>query len=161
MAADLPADLPADAGVVDLTFRRVLAAPRAAVWAAWTEAARFARWFGPHGTALDPCEVDACVGGRLFFCHRHATIEPVWVLGRFLVVDPMHRLVLIVGFAGPDGAPRPRDGFNDSGRIEVRLDDEGAGTVMTVRHTGLASDQGESEGWRQSFERLEALLAGR
>lgn len=67
-----PRPLPAtpDPGVVDLTFRRQLAAPRTAVWAAWTEADRFARWFGPHGSTMDPCELDARVGGRMFFCHR-------------------------------------------------------------------------------------------
>ena len=153
------ADLPADAGVVDLTFRRRLPAPRAAVWAAWTEADRFSRWFGPHGATMDPCELDPRVGGRLFFCHRGEPFGEVWVLGEFLVVDAPRRLVMQFGFADPEGRERPREGFADTSRCEVILEDDGDGTAMTVHHTGLSVDQGESEGWRQTLERLAGFLS--
>lgn len=155
------ADLPATAGVVDLTFRREYAASRDIVWAAWTEAGRFARWFGPHGATMEPCELDVRPGGRIFFCHRHAAFGEVWVRGEYLVVEAPRRLVLLFGFSDPTGAAVDRDGFATSTRVEVLLEprDEG-GTAMTVRHTGLAVDQGETEGWRQGFERLETLLAG-
>jgi uncharacterized protein YndB with AHSA1/START domain len=153
------ADLPADAGVVDLTFRREYAAPRARVWAAWTDPAHFARWFGPHGATMDPCTLDVRPGGRIFFCHRHRDFGDVWVHGEYLVVDAPRRLVLLFGFANPDGSPGHRDGFAESSRVEVILDEHDGGTAMTVRHTGLAVDQGESEGWRQGLERLDALLA--
>lgn len=155
----LTADLPASAGVVDLTFRRVLAAPRAVVWAAWTEAGCFSQWFGPHGATMDPCELDVRVGGRLFFCHRHKEFGEVWVRGEFLAVEAPRRLVMQFGFADPDGNERPREGFADASRCEVILEEDGDGTAMTVHHTGLAVDQGESEGWRQSLERLDTYLA--
>jgi uncharacterized protein YndB with AHSA1/START domain len=145
-------------GVVDLSFRRLLPAPRAQVWAAWTEAARFAQWFGPHGSRVDPCEVDARVGGRLFFCHRHLDYPDVWVLGEYTEVVPLERLAFTVGFADPDGRPRARDNFAEQSRIEVVLRDHDAGTEMRIRHTGLSSDQGESVGWRQSLERLDSLF---
>jgi uncharacterized protein YndB with AHSA1/START domain len=153
------ADLPATAGVVDLAFRRLLKAPRATVWAAWTEPARFARWFGPHGATMDPCELDVRAGGRIFFCHRHADFGAVWVHGEFVAVEAPRRLVMTFGFANPDGSPGHREGFADVSRVEVILDEAGAGTAMTIRHTGLSRDQGESEGWKQGLERLDAFLA--
>ena len=131
---------PATPGVVDLAFRRVLAAPRDRVWAAWTDPARFARWFGPHDATMDPCELDVRPGGRLFFCHRHAEFGEVWV--------------------GEHGHAKAREGFAESSRVEVILEELADGTTaMTVRHTGLARDQGETEGWRQGFERLDAFLS--
>jgi uncharacterized protein YndB with AHSA1/START domain len=146
-------------GVVDLSFRRVLKAPREVVWAAWTEPARFAQWFGPHGATMEPCELDVRPGGALFFCHRHAAFGEVWVRGEYVVVEPPHRLVLTFGFANPDGSPGQREGFNDPTRVEIILDEADGGTAMTIRHTGLSRDQGESEGWKQGFERLDTLLS--
>ena len=145
-------------GAVVLSFRRLLRAPRARVWAAWTDAAQFAQWFGPHGTVLDPCELDARVGGRLFFRHVHADQPEVWVLGEFTEVWPMERLAFLVGFADAQGRPRPREEFAEHGLIEVGLGDHPAGTELRIRHTGLHSDQGEGIGWRQSLERLESLF---
>jgi uncharacterized protein YndB with AHSA1/START domain len=154
------ADPTATSGVVDLTFRREYATPRAVVWAAWTEAERFSRWFGPHGATMDPCELDLRPGGRIFFCHRHAEFGEVWVNGEYLVVDAPHRLVLVFGFANEQGASVLREGFAESSRVEVILDATASGgTAMTVRHTGLSRDQGESEGWKQGFERLDTLLS--
>lgn len=152
-------DLIAAHGAVDLSFRRVLPVARTRVWAAWTEAERFSRWFGPHGTTIDPCEIDARVGGTLFFCHRHADIPAVWVRGEFIEVEAPSRLVFLVGFADPDGNPLGRTGFASESRIEITLQPHAVGTEMRVRHTGLTSDQGEGIGWRQSLERLDTLLS--
>ena len=150
---------PVSTGVVDLMFRRIYAASPARVWAAWTDPARFARWFGPHDATMDPCELDVRPGGRLFFCHRHPAFGEVWVRGAYLVVEPPVRLVLAFEFADAAGHSQSREGFAGSSRVEVSLEPDGEGTAMTVRHTGLARDQGETEGWRQGFERLDTLLS--
>ncbi len=154
-------DLIASAGVVDLAFRRLLPVPRERVWAAWTDAAMFAQWFGPHGTVVDPCELDVRPGGRLFFRHIHSDYPAVWVLGEYAEVDAPSRLVMLVGFGDADGNPSPRDGFANRTRIEITLHDHADGTEMRVRHTGLSSDQGEGQGWRESLERLDTLLSPR
>ena len=154
------ADLPPTAGVVDLTFRRVLKAPIAVAWAAWADPSRFAAWFGPHGATMEPCELDVRPGGRIFFCHRHPEFGEVWVRGEYVAVEPPRRLVMLFGFADEHGEPQPRAGFAATSRVEVILEaTDDATTAMTVRHTGLSRDQGETEGWRQGFERLDALLA--
>ena len=150
-------------GAAALSFHRLLAAPRRIVWAAWTEAERFRRWFGPHGSTMDPCELDARAGGRVYFCHHLDGHDPVWVLGRFLDVEAPRRLVFEFGFSDADGAPRPREDFAERSFVEVVLEeatlaDGRPGTSMHVRHTGLTRDQGEGEGWRQGLERLDALL---
>ena len=102
---------PVSTGVVDLVFRRTYAASPARVWAAWTDPARFARWFGPHDATMDPCELDVRPGGRLFFCHRHPAFGEVWVRGAYLVVEPPVRLVLAFEFADAAGHSQSREGF--------------------------------------------------
>lgn len=36
------------------------------VWQAWTDAEVLRKWWGPDGTTVDECEIDASVGGRVF-----------------------------------------------------------------------------------------------
>ena len=80
--------------------------------------------------------------------------------GEYVAVEPPRRLVMLFGFADEHGEPQPRAGFAATSRVEVILEaTDDATTAMTVRHTGLSRDQGETEGWRQGFERLDALLA--
>ena len=154
------ADLPPTAGVVDLTFRRVLKAPIANAWAAWADPSRFAAWFGPHGATMEPCELDVRPGGGGRRRSGHPEFGEVWVRGEYVAVEPPRRLVMLFGFADEHGEPQPRAGFAATSRVEVILEaTDDATTAMTVRHTGLSRDQGETEGWRQGFERLDALLA--
>ena len=55
--------LPADNDRV-LVITRVLNAPRALVWRAFSDPAHLSRWWGPHGFTNPVCELDFRVGGR-------------------------------------------------------------------------------------------------
>ncbi len=143
-----------------LVITRVFDAPREAVFEAWTRAEHFARWFGPHGTTLPVCEVDARPGGALRFLHRHANGEDVWVRGVYLEVVAPERLVIATAFTDPDGNDAERPGFGRESRITVTFAEEGGGTRLTMRQTGLVADQGEGEGWMETMDRLAEFLAG-
>jgi uncharacterized protein YndB with AHSA1/START domain len=79
------------------------------------------------------------------------------VRGTFVEVDPPRRLVLTWGWEAP-GDPTPPG----ASRVEVDLVPDGDGTLLTLRHTGLASEAivGHAEGWDQFLPALPEAIAG-
>jgi uncharacterized protein YndB with AHSA1/START domain len=53
-----------------LTLKRRFKAPPAKIYAAWTDAAELARWFGPAKVTVVRAEADARVGGRYSIAMR-------------------------------------------------------------------------------------------
>ena len=104
---------------------------------------------------------DVRPGGHLHFCHHLGDHPEVWVRGIYHEVAVPTLLSFSVGFADPQGNPRPRPGFGEHSLITVRFRDLGERTEVIVRHSGLRTDQGEGNGWRQSLERLGTLLSTR
>ena len=49
----------------EVTLTRIIDAPRALVWAAWTEPRHMAQWWGPHHFTNPVCEMDVRSGGKL------------------------------------------------------------------------------------------------
>jgi uncharacterized protein YndB with AHSA1/START domain len=137
-----------------LVMSRVYQAPRALVFRAWTEAEHFAQWFGPRGTTLPFCELDARPGGSLHFLHRHADIGDVWVAGEFHEVAPPERLAFGTWFSDATGARVERPGFGLESTITVTFHEHPDGTRVSIHQTGLLADQGEGEGWRETLDRL-------
>lgn len=142
----------------DLVITRVVAAPRDVVFRMWTEEEHFAKWWAPHGATVPYCRLDVRPGGKLLFCHRFDTGE-TWVGGTYLTVEAPSRLAFTSHFADADGNPVERPGFPAEMTIDVTFQDHAGGTRITARHTGLERDQGEIQGWTETLERLDALLA--
>src|SRR4051812_13099739 len=76
----------------ELTITRLLDAPRALVFAAWTEPARLAEWFGPRGFSIPSFEMDLRAGGAYRFCMRSPAGVDHWVRGVYREVVPPERL---------------------------------------------------------------------
>src|SRR4029079_8753997 len=49
----------------EVTLTRIIDAPRALVWAAWTEPEHMAPWWGPHRFTTPVCEMDVRPGGKM------------------------------------------------------------------------------------------------
>lgn len=144
----------------DLVLVRSFQAPRDLVYRAWTEEEHFARWWGPDGSTLPFCTLDVRPGGILHFCHHFADYPDVWVRGEYQEVAPPERISFACWFSDPDGNRQDRPGFPAEMRIAVEFEEIGGGTRVTMRQAGLVEDQGEVQGWTESLDRLEALLAG-
>lgn len=144
---------------VVLLVERTFDAPREAVFRAWTEPERLARWFGPHGSTIPFCEMDVRPGGVLRFCHRFPGGEDVWARGVYEEVDAPGRLVFTASFSDEQGNVVERPGFAFQTRIAVTFVERDGGTHVTMRQTGLPADQGERQGWIEAFERLARHLA--
>lgn len=151
--------------------------PRELVFEVWTQAAHFARWFGPHGVEVPYCEMDARPGGAIRFQHRFPTGESVSIRGVFDEVVPPARLRFTVTFVDADDQPTAPPQVPDwpigahivmtvelhatprgtrmtvSQRVAER---EHAGKPAVVRHRDMAG-----QGWRQTAERLTEYLERR
>lgn len=143
----------------DLVLTRSFHAPRELVFRAWTRAEHFAQWFGPAGSTLPFCTLDARPGGILHYCHRFADYPDVWIGGVFETVAPPERLVFTCFFSDASGARVPREGYPAEMRMDVSFADEDGSTRVVIRQSGLPGDHGEVQGWTEGLDRLEALLA--
>lgn len=155
----------------ELEITRVFEAPRELVWRAWTEAELFKRWFGPKGYTIPHCTIDLRVGGKYVYCMRSMEGQDFWVTGTYRVIQPVERLVNTDSFADAKGNVVPSSHYGMEGLplemlVTIKLEAQGKRTKMTMRHEGLTAGphrEMAGEGWRQSFEKLAAVLreAGR
>jgi uncharacterized protein YndB with AHSA1/START domain len=148
-------------GGVELVVTRHIRAPRALVFEAWTQPAHLERWFAPNDMSVTGVEVDARPGGRFRFCHRHPDWkEPFWVTCEYVTVEPPSRLIYRQSFSDEEGNAAHKPGFAIESAIDVTFEERDGGTQITVRHTGLAKEQGERQGWTEMLDRLVVMLEG-
>lgn len=158
----------------DLTFVRILNAPRETVWQAWTDPKLVAQWWGPNGVTNPVCEIDARVGGLLHIVMQAGEeMGPAkgmkWPMkGIFTeVVEPERLVFKSSAFSTAD----EKDAALET-TTEVSFTEDGVGTKMTV-HTfvtktnpgangGFPSAEqmiaGMEAGWSQQFDKLEKFL---
>ncbi len=133
---------------------RQLAAPRAAVYRAWSEADLFRQWWVPQsfGMTLLSCEMDVRTGGayRLVFEHPQSS-EPMAFFGTYQDVVPGERIVWT-------------NEESDSGQVTtVTFEDRDGGTFLTI-HDRYASKEaldaeiGASEGMNETLDQLDAFV---
>lgn len=79
------------------------AAPRGAVWKAFTEPERPRRWRGPKGFTVERCTVDLRPGGAFHYGLRSPDGAPMW--GRFVYreTEAPRRAVHVVSFSDEKG----------------------------------------------------------
>lgn len=147
---------------LDLTLERVIRAPRAAVWEAWTDPARFAQWWLPAPTLCKVDRLEVRPGGAMvtrmsddgetFVPHMDAS---------FLLVEELERIVFTNVI---DGSWRPVIPMPVSMTAEITLGDHPDGTDyrVIVRHGDPAArarheELGFFDGWGLVTAQLTAL----
>ena len=141
----------------EVTIRRVLDAPREAVWRAWTQPEQLAAWWGPSGWSTPPENVtlDLRPGGTL----RITSVSdedgaPMTTVGTFSEVDEPERLAF-------DEASE--DSWHEGASSTVSFTDLGDGrTEMVLRSTIHTTDEmivHAEAGMNGSVDRLAELLA--
>jgi uncharacterized protein YndB with AHSA1/START domain len=135
-----------------LVIDRVLNASPDRVFAAWTNTAELAQWYGPEGMTCEVFENDLTPGGRYALVMRSSEGE-YHLSGAYEEIDSPRRLVMTWKWKTSD----------DTTRVVIELKPEGNGTHLRVTHTGFAeAEQASShnEGWSSSLNELERYLAG-
>ena len=159
----------------DAVFRisHVFKAPRAKVWAAWTQPDELARWFGPKGCDTTLIEYDLRPGGAWFARMDMQGAPPMY--GRFIFreVDAPSRLQWVHGFSDEAGnrirAPFPGSAWPLEMLTTVTFADHAGGTQVTLTFEPLDASEDERDtfianldsmqgGWSGSFQQLDELL---
>jgi uncharacterized protein YndB with AHSA1/START domain len=102
-------------------------------------------WMGEYAL-LEPR-----AGGRF-----EVDVKGAPVRGRFLHLDPPHRLVISWGYSGSPQLPP------GASTVEVRLTAQGDGTLVELEHRDLPSDErpGHDSGWNHYLARLAITARG-
>jgi uncharacterized protein YndB with AHSA1/START domain len=149
---------------LDLTLARVIKAPRAAVWRAWTDPASFAQWWVPAPAKCKVVEMDLRPGGAFvtqisedggaFVPHMNAC---------FLAVDERERIVFTNALTG---GWRPAEQPFITAIITLRDHPLGTDYFAHVMHKNAADrdmheELGFNDGWGTVVEQLATLVERR
>jgi uncharacterized protein YndB with AHSA1/START domain len=140
---------------LELVVTRTFDAPARLVFAAWTTAELFARWWVPKSCPVQllSCEMEARVGGRyrLVFGHEGNTME---FFGTYLDVTPCSRL----SWTNEEG--------DEGGAVTTVTFEEKDGKTLLVMHDRYPSKaaldeaiaSGATSGVPETFEQLAEVL---
>lgn len=151
-------DFPADR---ELSLTRLIDAPRAALFRAWTDPEILKQWFCPKPWTVSRAELDARPGGASVIVMNGPNGEVFPNRGVYLEVVEDERIVFTDAFA---------DAWEPSEKPFmvgiVTFEDEGGKTRYTarVRHWTVADREahekmGFHDGWAKATDQLEALVA--
>jgi uncharacterized protein YndB with AHSA1/START domain len=164
-SAPSPAPVPTESQV---HIERVLDAPPALVFSAWTDRAHMERWYAPNGCIVRFLEMDVRVGGTIRSVIANPHHGECWCRGIYREVVPGQRLVFTMGITDAQGRPvEPKDVGMDpewprETVVTVTFEPHGRGTKVTLDQTVAASTAqrtGALPSWLQMFDRLAEVLA--
>jgi uncharacterized protein YndB with AHSA1/START domain len=144
----------------DLTITRLIDAPPARLFAAWTQPALLARWFAPKPWGVARASLDPRPGGEFLVVMRGPDGTEMPCPGVFLDVIPDRRIVMTDAYtAGWRPSMKP---FLTT---VITLEDQGGRTryVAQARHWSVADREahekmGFETGWSQCLDQLVELL---
>jgi uncharacterized protein YndB with AHSA1/START domain len=140
----------------ELVITRDLDAPRARVFAAWTDISQAAVWWVPGGCTLLDCAMELRVGGTWRRRLRGPDGGIITKHGVYREIVPPERLVFTYNTEYPDGS------IDGETVVTITLAETGGRTRLTLRHANFASEQlatFHQGGWTTALESLEGYLA--
>lgn len=152
----------------DVVIERIFNANLKSVWAMWTEADNFKKWYGPEGASIPTAEMHVEVGGKRLICMEMNTPNgpmQMWFAGEYLKVDAMTHLSYTEAMSDKDGnvmSPSDMgmpDGSPDTTTVRVDLTDMGESTKMVLTHEGVPADSPGASGWNMAIDKLEKLVS--
>jgi uncharacterized protein YndB with AHSA1/START domain len=145
-----------------LTQTRVIRAPRARVYEAWTDPEILKQWFGPTALRIPDVSLDVRVGGayRIEFAPRAVAdgdacgSQNTAAFGHYTKIVPNELLQFTWSSNWQPG---------EDSLVTVSLKDAADGTEITILHENFnteASRDGHNQGWMGSLDKLASLLEG-
>ncbi|HZX86227.1 MAG TPA: SRPBCC family protein [Reyranella sp.] len=144
----------------ELVLTRLINAPRAKVYRAWTDPELLKQWFAPKPYTTPIVEIDVRPGGSAYFVMRDPDGKDLPNRGVYLEVVPNEKLVSTDAYVK---AWEPSE--KPFMTLILTFEDEGGKTRYTarVRHWTVADREahekmGFHEGWGLCTDQLEALV---
>jgi uncharacterized protein YndB with AHSA1/START domain len=139
-----------------LVMTRIVDAPPALVFQAWTEPERIKHWWGPRGYTTVSCEMDLRPGGAWRVRSRSAKGVEVAERGVFREIGVGERLVFTHAWEDAEGKP----GLETL--VTLTFEDHDGKTKLTLHQAvfdTVEDRDGHAEGWGESLDMLAEYLA--
>jgi len=141
-----------------VVLERRLPAPPELIWPLWTEPIHFAAWYGPLGATVTVHTMDAWVGGERRVSMRMPTPGGERVMhfaGIHLEVEQPRRLSYTEAMVDAvDAHPT-----GSSTEVRLVLEPNGAGTLLTLTHLGIAAGSPGEAGWSMALDKLKQAVS--
>jgi uncharacterized protein YndB with AHSA1/START domain len=148
----------------DLVISRIIKAPRAAIWRAWTDRRSFEQWWVPAPARCRVVEMDVCPGGALTteISENGGAFTP-HLSACFLVATEPERIVFTNALVG---GWRPAEQPFMTAIITLGDHPQGTNYAAHVMHKNDADrkmhhELGFFDGWGTVIEQLARLVEGR
>jgi uncharacterized protein YndB with AHSA1/START domain len=139
-----------------LQIKRFINAPRARVYAAWTDPAQLKEWWGPESVRTRNFAADVRVGGKYRWDLINQEDEEMSVFGEYRELVPEKKIVFTWKWDDDDVWE------NRNSVVTVELFDAAGGTELHLRHEQLPSTESRdrhNEGWNSVLNRLEKFFS--
>lgn len=137
-----------------LRLSRTFKAPRARVFAAFTEPEVLKQWWGPPGVSCQVCEIDLREGGA-YYLEMQGPESVHKLSGVYREVRPPERLAYTWSWETGETA-------GHESLVTLEFHERKGGTEVVLTHEGLPSDssrQSHEHGWTGCFDCLAEHLA--
>lgn len=141
-----------------LVMTQTFDATPARVFAAWTDPAQFAEWFGPQDMKTTNCRLELRVGGAWELTGEGLGAKRA-ISGKYLAVDPPRLLSFTWAWHASGSLDTPRE---HETVVTLEFEPVGERTEMTLTQSRFRDATGAANhrwGWTGSFEKLDAFLS--
>jgi uncharacterized protein YndB with AHSA1/START domain len=147
----------------DLGVTRIVNAPRALVYKAFTEPAQFAQWWGPIGNSLpqDGLEFDVRPGGHIGWREVFPAQPDTWTRGRIDLTEVVDGELLDGVMRITGQLPGGFEPFETRVRVEFHDESDGRTRLEISQWLPDSYVAPTQNGWGEAFAKLDAVLAGR
>ena len=138
---------------LELVITRTFAAPRALVWATFTDPKHLPNW-QPSAATMPVCEIDLRPGGSWRYVYRTTNGKEFGVTGTYRDVDPPNRFVQVIEINGEENTSTTTFTEEEDGRTTVTVENLYASTAArdeALKYAKFGTDS--------SYTRLDAYLA--
>jgi len=156
----------------EFVFTRVLDAPRALVFQAWTEEKHLLHWWGPKGFTVQHCTNDPRPGGLMHYGLRGADGAMMWGRWEYREVTPPERLTFVSSFSNEQAevVPPPFPGWPTKIVSTITFTEQDGKTMLVMRGIPIEATDAEratfesgrssmKNGWGGTLDELAAYLA--
>ena len=133
-----------------INIDRVIDAPRAKVFEAWTKSEHVKHWFTPSGLSTPACKLDFKTGGSWEHCMGMPDGSQHWMHSKFYEIKAPVRIIFYANLGG--------EAKDSEINTTVNFFEKGGKTLLNVHqvYRGLAAKLDSESGWASTLDLLGA-----